>query len=87
MEKFEYKPVLTPTQKKMLDAICKTNGGGIFPAGAEFRTVKQLEKKGLVQGKLGQQYCAVHTREGLTLWRMLRDNGLTKQPVNGLNKP
>lgn len=64
---------LTPAQWEMLDRVCRTNGGGVFAEFSEtHRTTKllrKLEAKGLVQGKSNRQSWAVHTPEGLALWR------------------
>jgi hypothetical protein len=60
---------LTERQFQALDAVCRTNGGGISGYSSWKPQLLALEKKGLVQGKAGQQYRAVHTSEGLALWR------------------
>lgn len=60
---------LTDAQWRALDAICRTNGGGIYAGGRDMRSIFALHKKGLVEGKLNQQFRAVHTREGLEYWR------------------
>jgi DNA-binding MarR family transcriptional regulator len=69
---------LTPKQLELLQRVCLSNGGGInagySETAAHTRTVRQLERKGLVQGKLGQPSCAVHTKEGLALFRQLKAN-------------
>lgn len=62
---------LGSAQFAMLDSICRTNGGGRSGYSLNRRTMRSLESKGLIQGKAGQEYCAVHTREGLDLWRKL----------------
>jgi hypothetical protein len=68
---------LTPKQWEMLDRICRTNGGGIhagFSEGARgTKTIRVLEKHGLVQGKSGNKGCAVHTRKGLAFWRTRKE--------------
>lgn len=65
--------VLTPTQLEILGKVCRTNGGGYhagFHEGArETKIIRALERKGLVQGKAGQPSRAVHTAEGLALYR------------------
>lgn len=64
---------LTPAQWRMLDDVCRTNGGGVavgFSYGTRsWKVAQRLMDMGLVQGKAGQQYRAVHTKEGLELWR------------------
>jgi hypothetical protein len=64
-------PRLGSRQWEMLDRICRTNGGGIYVpgGGAEHKTIMRLHELGYVQGKAGQPYCAVHTRDGLQVWR------------------
>ncbi len=62
---------LTELQFEALDAVCRTNGGGISGYSAWRPQLLALEKKGLVQGKAGQQCRAVHTPDGLALWRKL----------------
>lgn len=62
---------LTSLQREALDAVCRSNGGGISSYSAWRTQLLALEKKGLIQGKAGQQYRAVHTQEGLALWREL----------------
>ncbi len=60
---------LTLLQQKALDAVCKTNGGGLSCYSSWKQQLLSLHKKGLVQGKAGQPYRVVHTSEGLSLWR------------------
>ena len=63
---------LTANQLRVLHRILQTNGGGISVYGDEDqRTIMALHRRGLVQGKAGAQHRAVHTREGLELWRKL----------------
>lgn len=62
-------PRLGKRQWEMLGKIVRTNGGGIYVYYSIQKTVLRLHELGLVQGKAGQQYCAVHTREGLEAWR------------------
>ena len=62
---------LTEPQWRVLNRICRTNGGGVDAWGRDAPVIRRLHEKGLVQGKAGQQHCAVHTREGLELWRSL----------------
>lgn len=62
---------ISPAQEAMLRRIVKTNGGGIHQYGLHGPTMRALYGKGLIQGKAGQQTCAVHTREGLALIREL----------------
>lgn len=62
---------LGKVQKELLIKVCKTNGGGVY-VGSDSKTQKvlmRLNELGLVQGKLGQPYCAVHTGEGLKIFR------------------
>lgn len=69
------KPKLTPAQFRMLDRICKTNGAGVSSyalRGPDTGVVLRLEKMGLVQGKSCEDFKAVHTREGLALWRSMK---------------
>lgn len=59
---------LTPTQQSLLRRIVATNGGGISTyklEGSERRVVMRLCSMGMVQGKAGQEWVAVHTRPGL----------------------
>lgn len=63
---------LTEPQWELLDRICRSNGGGVtvgMSPGAEFNRAHALYKRGYAQGKAGQPYKAVHTPEGLKLWR------------------
>lgn len=64
-------PKLGKRQWEMLDRICRTNGGGVFvpPSGHEHNIILRLHELGFVQGKAGQQYRAVHTRDGFDAWR------------------
>lgn len=71
-------PRLSKSQFEMLDKICRTNGGGCSGYSLDRRVMRSLETRGLIQGKAGQEYCAVHTREGLQLWR-----SLSAEPVRG----
>ena len=66
---------LGKSQFAMLDKICRTNGGGCSGYSLDRRVMRSLEARGLIQGKLGQEWCAVHTREGLQLWRELTARG------------
>ncbi len=70
-------PKLTPSQWKWLDKICRTNGGGVDVALTPPipKAVLHLYDLGLVQGKSGCQWCAVHTRDGLSLWRKRNQEG------------
>lgn len=60
---------LTPAQASMLRKVVATNGGGVFAGfherGRTAIMLRKLEALGLVQGKRGEQSCAVHTRAGL----------------------
>lgn len=56
-------------QWEFLGRVVATNGGGVNCYSADERVYRALERKGLIQGKSGQQCCAVHTREGLEAWR------------------
>ena len=58
-------------QLAMLRKIVATNGGGIWAGGPDERVIKSLYRRGLVQGKSGSQWCAVHTRASLELIRKL----------------
>lgn len=64
---------LTPKQFCMLERVCKTNGGGVHAGFSEgnqdTKTIRQLERKGLVQGKAGRSAYAVHTKEGFAAYR------------------
>lgn len=64
---------LTPAQWRLLDRICKTNGGGVFSGFNEgdrnVKMMRALEAMGFVQGKAGAASRAVHTRDGLAYWR------------------
>jgi hypothetical protein len=62
---------LTELQVQALNAVCRTNGGGISLYSDWRPQLVALHKKGLVQGKSGNQSRAVHTAEGLKLWREL----------------
>jgi len=66
---------LGKAQLAMLGEICRTNGGGVSGYRPNQRTMRSLEERGLIQGKAGQEWCAVHTREGLELWRSLQARG------------
>lgn len=63
---------LTAPQEKMLREIVATNGGGIAEFKLSHATLKVLIRKGLVQGKKGQQWRAVHTPEGFA-WVTMAD--------------
>nr|WP_313665542.1 hypothetical protein [Brucella intermedia] len=52
-------------QEQMLRDIVKTNGGGISSFKLDQRVMRALERKGLIQGKSGQECSAVHTKSGL----------------------
>lgn len=66
------KPVrLGKTQFAMLDRICRTNGGGVSGYSLNRRVMERLYELDLIQGKRGQEWCAVHTSEGLALWRKI----------------
>jgi uncharacterized protein YjhX (UPF0386 family) len=61
---------LTERQLALLRAVVASNGGGVSCAVDPERTVmRQLERRGLVQGKAGEQWRAVHTKEGLAVVR------------------
>jgi hypothetical protein len=61
---------LTDLQWELLDSICHSNGGGVsLHTTADRKRAQSLYRKGLAQGKAGQQYKAVHTADGLKLWR------------------
>lgn len=60
-------------QIELLDRICRTNGGGISGYGLHRSTMRSLEKRGLIQGKRTHESCAVHTREGLDVWRLWKE--------------
>jgi hypothetical protein len=66
------KPKLTHLQWELLDRICRSNGGGVsvgMSDNDEFRRAQSLYRRGLAQGKNGEPYRAVHTPEGLRVWR------------------
>ena len=63
---------LTELQFAALDAVCQTNGGGISAYSSWQPQLTALHKKGLVQGKAGQQCRVVHTSDGLAIWREWR---------------
>jgi uncharacterized protein YjhX (UPF0386 family) len=63
-------------QLDLLDRVCRSNGGGVSCYGEHEGIYRALERKGLIQGKSGQQYRAIHTAEGLSLWRKLQAEGL-----------
>lgn len=54
-------------QKEFLSKVCKTNGGGVYITSEWEKIALRLNELGLIQGKLGQPSCAVHTREGLEI--------------------
>jgi hypothetical protein len=64
---------LTEAELKVLGAVIHTNGGGLHAGFSESeqitKVIRRLERKGLVQGKLGAARRAVHTKEGLRVWR------------------
>lgn len=60
---------LTEPQRRVLALICRTNGGGIDPvslSAGEQSAFRALVRRGLIQGKRGQPWLAVHTSDG---WR------------------
>lgn len=62
------KPVvrkMTPAQEDLLRKIVATNGGGVDVSGPYRNAAKALVARHFIQGKRGQGYIAVHTREGL----------------------
>jgi len=59
---------LGPRQFEFLDRVCKSNGGGVNCLGEKERVFRSLERKGLIQGKSGHPWQAVHTCEGLKFW-------------------
>jgi hypothetical protein len=67
---------LSAAQKRDLEAVCRTNGGGLWidcrvNDDGEAVPVKgpmaKLFAKGLIQGKAGGYSTVVHTREGLAV--------------------
>lgn len=67
---------LSKAQWELLDRICRTNGGGVTVAISSIsKTTQRLYDLGLIQGKSGEQYCAVHTPPGLKLWRERKTGG------------
>jgi hypothetical protein len=59
-------------QLDMLRGIVKRNGAGLYIFGAaQEKVMRSLERQGLIQGKSGQEFLAVHTRAGLDLIRKL----------------
>lgn len=73
---------LTTKQREALMQVCRTNGGGVrvrcrvgddgygVPISSPMR---KLWEKGLIQGKAGGYETVVHTREGLTVFRHLKE--------------
>ena len=62
---------LTEKQLQLLKRIVATNGGGVLIYGPNLRTADALVKRHLIQGKRGQENCAVHTRQGLEYIRSM----------------
>lgn len=62
-------PRLGPRQWELLGRVVRTSGGGVNCFSENERLFRSLEKRGLIQGKSGQPWRAVHTREGLEAWR------------------
>jgi hypothetical protein len=70
-------PRLSPKQREILDAVCRSNGGGVpvreqGMQGANIRQILRLHELGLVQGKLGNPQLVVHTDEGRRLWKEIQ---------------
>lgn len=59
-------------QFELLAKICKSNGGGVYVSGSgpEYKIIRRLEEMGLIQGKSGQPYMAVHTPAGFNLYKL-----------------
>lgn len=74
---------LSEAQRAALSMVCATNGGGVrvpvrvsedgygIPTQAQFRKLYDL---GLIQGKSGSYETVVHTKDGLRVYRLLKDN-------------
>lgn len=56
-------------QRELLERVCRSNGGGVGVNIESDRVAQSLEKHGLIQGKAGSQWRAVHTPAGLALYR------------------
>lgn len=70
------KSLLSAAQLRMLDRVVRTNGGGLSVYsidGRERAILRRLEDADLIQGEQGQQYMAVHTKEGLQRLREIQD--------------
>ena len=72
---------LTGAQMSVLFRVCQTNGGGVsirckveedavYPSHGPTR---KLFEKGLIQGKAGSYETVVHTRDGLAMYRYLKE--------------
>lgn len=63
---------MTRAQSRVLNFICRTNGGGISVmtlGPADQKAFWSLHRQSLIQGKLGCPELAVHTAEGWRMWR------------------
>lgn len=67
---------LSAAQQLMLIRVCLTNGGGLNGYSENARTYRALERRGLIQGKSGQEWRLVHTSLGQQVRAILeKDNG------------
>lgn len=64
---------LSDKQARMLDAVCRTNGGGVSLYEWPKTTARGLMARHFIQGKAGHPGHIVHTREGLAFWRSNRE--------------
>lgn len=64
---------LGPKQIDLLKKVVASNGGGVSGYSVNLKTMRSLEKKGLIQGKLGQPYMIVHTKMGLEILKAMKD--------------
>lgn len=63
---------LTAKMEEALSSVVKTNGGGVSGYSYPESVWRGLIRRGLVQGKNGQAYRVVHTKEGLDYIRNKR---------------
>jgi hypothetical protein len=70
-------------QIEVLGQVIATNGGGLHAGFSESsdvtKVLRSLECKGLVQGMSGNPQRAVHTKEGLRVWRQLKKESPTHE--------
>ncbi|WP_026793173.1 hypothetical protein [Pleomorphomonas oryzae] len=62
---------MTPAQEDLLRRVVRTNGGGVSGFREKDSVIDGLMKRGMIQGKRGQEYMIVHTKRGL---QWVRDN-------------